>query len=108
VTDQASPADRRVERGRRRLAEVFGPVAINALDEYVQAVIEARGVESAQPRLLTVDEAAERLRAKPKRVYDLVEDGRLPKVPDGRRVLIDSRDLDAYLEREAGRLGGRR
>src|SRR5688572_25574547 len=37
----------------------------------------------AEPELLTVDEAAELLRCKRQRVYDLVSQGRLPHLKDG-------------------------
>ena len=49
------------------------------------------------PRLLTVPEAAEYLRAKPQRVYDLLSDGRLTRKKDGSRVLVDRQELDRYL-----------
>jgi excisionase family DNA binding protein len=51
----------------------------------------------AQP-YLTVSEAAEYLRCKPKRVYDLTSQRRLPVVKDGSRSLLRRSDLDAYLE----------
>lgn len=48
-------------------------------------------------RLLTVAEAADYLRAKPQRVYDLVNQQRLPAERDGKRVLIRKAALDRYL-----------
>lgn len=46
---------------------------------------------------LTSAEAAERLRAKPQRIYDLVSAGRLRRYKDGARVLIKRADLEDYL-----------
>ena len=50
--------------------------------------------------LLTVAEAAEYLRCKRKRIYDLCSQGRLPFEKDGSRTLIRRKSIDAYL-REA-------
>jgi excisionase family DNA binding protein len=81
--------------------------ARRALEALVREVVDERltdvGRREQEPELLTVPEAAARLRAKPHRVYDLVEDGRLPKVKDGSRVLIKRTDLDAYLAASARR-----
>jgi excisionase family DNA binding protein len=61
-----------------------------------EIVLQRQRVE-AQSRWLTVREAAAELRAKPQRVYDLLSDGRLTRHKDGSRVLVDRRELDAYL-----------
>ncbi len=53
--------------------------------------------DSGDP-LLTVNEAAEYLRCKPKRLYDLTSQRRLDFVKDGSRTLIRRRALDAYLD----------
>lgn len=56
---------------------------------------------SASP-WLNVAEAAERLRCRRDRIYDLIALGRLHPRRDGRRVLLHRDDLDRYLEdREA-------
>jgi len=47
--------------------------------------------------LLTVEEAAEYLRCKPKRIYDLTSQRRLAFVKDGSRTLIRRDALDQYL-----------
>jgi excisionase family DNA binding protein len=52
---------------------------------------------------LTVAEAAQRLRAKPQRVYDLLSAGRLRRYKDGARVLVKSVELEAYLASSAAR-----
>jgi excisionase family DNA binding protein len=74
----------------------------------VRAVVREE-LDRAGPRpepspYLTVREAADYLRARPQRVYDLLSDGRLTRVKDGSRVLVARAELDAHL---AGRpIGG--
>jgi excisionase family DNA binding protein len=46
---------------------------------------------------LSVEEAAEHLRAKRQRVYDLLSARRLTRYKDGKRVLVSRAELDAYL-----------
>jgi excisionase family DNA binding protein len=46
---------------------------------------------------LTVPEAADLLRAKPQRVYDLVSSGQLERFKDGSRVLVRRADVVAHL-----------
>ena len=46
---------------------------------------------------LSVAEAADYLRAKPQRVYDLLSARRLTRYKDGRRVLVSRAELNAYL-----------
>jgi excisionase family DNA binding protein len=52
---------------------------------------------TAAPPCLDVDQAAEYLRCKPKRIYDLVSQGRLPTHRDGTRLLFRREELDSYL-----------
>jgi excisionase family DNA binding protein len=47
---------------------------------------------------LNVLEAAERLRCRKDRIYDLIALGKLQPRRDGRRVLLHRDDLDAYVE----------
>jgi excisionase family DNA binding protein len=65
-----------------------------------EIVAERQAVEEATP-YLTVDEAADYLRCKPKRVYDLCSQRRIPFVKDGSRTLLRRADLDAHLEASA-------
>jgi excisionase family DNA binding protein len=51
---------------------------------------------------LNVAEAAERLRCRKDRIYDLIALGKLHPRRDGRRVLLYRDDLDAYVEGRAG------
>ena len=63
------------------------------------ALERLRQQAEASPRLLTVPEAAELLRARPQRVYDLLSDGRLTRQtrtararrPPGARRYLDGR-----------------
>ncbi len=47
---------------------------------------------------LNVAEAAERLRCRKDRIYDLIALGKLHPRRDGRRVLLHRDDLDSYVE----------
>jgi excisionase family DNA binding protein len=83
------------------------------VDELVERVavrvVELLGTHVSPPGeaspWLTVDEAAEYLRCKPKRIYDLVSQSRehdpgrrrLPVHRDGSRLLFLRHELDAYL-----------
>jgi len=73
-------------------------------NELVESIAE-RAVELLADRagpttaeLLTVDEAAELLRCKRQRIYDLVSQRRLPCLKDGSRVLLRRTELLAYLD----------
>jgi len=50
---------------------------------------------------LNVGEAAERLRCRKDRIYDLIALGRLHPRRDGRRVLLHRDELDRYVEGES-------
>jgi excisionase family DNA binding protein len=51
---------------------------------------------------LNVVEAAERLRCRKDRIYDLIALGKLHPRRDGRRVLLHRDDLDGYIEGRTG------
>lgn len=80
-------------------------LALSVPDDLVETIARrAAELVAAPPPLdpfLTVDEAGEYLRCKPKRIYDLCSQRRIDYVKDGSRTLIRRSDLDAYLE--AGR-----
>jgi excisionase family DNA binding protein len=50
------------------------------------------------PDYVTTEKAAEILACKPKRIYELVAQGRLRHFRDGRRLLFRREDLDAVPE----------
>jgi excisionase family DNA binding protein len=78
------------------------PELVNAIAELVvpRVLAELRACEIGRGReaeYLTVVEAANRLCAKPQRVYDLLSAGRLRRYKDGARVLMKRAELDAYV-----------
>jgi excisionase family DNA binding protein len=61
-------------------------------------VLERLAIETAPAsEYLSVAEAAELIRAKPQRVYDLLSAGRLTRLKDGSRVLVNRAEIEAYL-----------
>jgi excisionase family DNA binding protein len=72
-------------------------------DVVADKVIEKLAGNAAAParsprRLLPVDEAAMLLGRTPQAVYHLIGQGKLPAVRSDRRVFVDSRDLDRFIE----------
>lgn len=53
--------------------------------------------ETAVSPYLSVGEAAELLRCRPQRVYDLLSRRRISRFKDGSRVLVSRSELEAYL-----------
>jgi excisionase family DNA binding protein len=71
--------------------------AIERLAERVADLLEERGrprLGEAVRELLSVTEAAEMLRCKPQRVYDLRSAGRLPRTTEGGRAVVRRSDLE--------------
>jgi excisionase family DNA binding protein len=64
--------------------------------EIVLERLEVSAHTSRAP-FLTVAEAADYLRGKPQRVYDLLSMGRLTRYKDGRRTLVSRAELDSHL-----------
>jgi len=81
--------------------DLFSPPQLAAIeqlvDERVAAQLADRGEQASAPEFLSVSEAAELLRAKPQRIYDLLSSGRLTRVKDGARVLVARAELEAWL-----------
>jgi excisionase family DNA binding protein len=61
------------------------------------AALVSTGAQAGTP-WLNVTDAAERLRCRKDRIYDLIALGKLHPRRDGRRVLLHRDDLDAYIE----------
>ena len=57
--------------------------------------------DAAPPDVLTVAEAAARLRVSPKSIYKAVKNGQLPVVRVGRTIRIPVHALERMLERSA-------
>lgn len=70
--------------------------ALEAIAQRVAAILTDQAPE-ADP-LLTVEEAADYLRCKPPRIYDLTSQGKLRVHKDGARSLYRRSSLDAVLE----------
>lgn len=87
------PSNARVQLG-------MPPELLEAIAERAADLLAERQAATVAP-LLTVEQAAAYLACKPKRVYDLCSQRRLPFAKDGSRTLLRRADLDAYLE--AGR-----
>ena len=77
------------------------------LDEFVDRVadrvvhrLEARDTRP-QTELLSLTEAAEMLRCKPQRIYQLRSTGRLPRTVEGGRAIVRRSDLERLIEEDS-------
>ena len=61
-----------------------------------EIVLDQLARQHQRPKYLTVAEAAELMRSKPQRIYDLLSSGRLTRF-DGRRVLVRRAEVEIYL-----------
>jgi excisionase family DNA binding protein len=78
---------------------LFMPVPEELVARITRHVLgEVRAELLSVDPLMTVEEAAEYLRCKTHRIYDLVRHQSVVPVRDGRRVLFRRSVLDAYLE----------
>jgi excisionase family DNA binding protein len=90
----------------RSLHEMNGDITIDAMIETLAAAVASKIRSEAgsradgriQPRLLTVDQAAEYLGRSKVAVQHMVAARRLPVVRDGRRIFLDVRELDRWIE----------
>jgi excisionase family DNA binding protein len=73
---------------------------LDALAEKVAARLRGQvaGPAAVTPRLLTVEEAGRYLGRSKESVQHLVAGGKVPTVRSDRRVFLDVRDLDAWIE----------
>jgi len=74
------------------------PDVLEQIAERAAAIVVER-LPSPEPGspYMTIPEAADYLRAKPQRVYDLLSSGRLTRHKDGSRVLIERAQLAAHV-----------
>jgi excisionase family DNA binding protein len=77
--------------------ELVEAIAQRAAELVLAELADLRGPAAEEPPLLSVEEAADFLRADRQRVYDLCSSGRLERVKDGARTLIRRSDLEAHL-----------
>ena len=78
-------------------ANPLGPLA-EAIAEIVLTRIESRVHDSVQPRLFTVQRAAEYLGRSAHSIRHLCSTGKLPVVRIDGRVFLDRNDLDRVIE----------
>lgn len=76
------------------------PEFVEAVAQHVADLLAKHQTTDLTP-YMTVEEAAEYMRCRPKRIYDLTSQRRLPFVKDGSRTLLRRADLDAHLEGSA-------
>jgi excisionase family DNA binding protein len=74
-------------------------IDIEAVAVAVAAELERRGLFARQETTpyLAIEEAAAYIAAKPQRLYDLVNEGKLTPARDGRRLLFTQAQLDDYV-----------
>lgn len=78
------------------------PSALDALAAKVADRLRSLKADEPEP-WITVDQAAEHLGCKPRRIYDLVSQHRIPFEKDGARLLFRRSAIDSELE--SGRMG---
>lgn len=74
------------------------PALVEAIAEQVADRLAERMTPPAEP-YLDVEQAAEYLATKPKRIHELKEANKIPCLRDGRRLLFCREDLDEYVRR---------
>jgi excisionase family DNA binding protein len=82
------------------ITAAIGPLAALLADRVASRLVEHLEQNAAADRVspwMTVGEAADYLRCKPKRVHDLCTQRRVLFSKDGSRTLLHVDDLDAYL-----------
>jgi excisionase family DNA binding protein len=83
--------------GPSAVADAIRTVIIEAVETAVKNVLAANSSTEAR-RLLSVEEAAIFLGLGLREVRNMITAGDLPAVRRGRRVLIDSRDLNRWID----------
>ena len=86
--------------------ELLEPLAQAIAERAAELALERLPAPASLPEYLTVEEAADYMRCRRQRVYDLLSSRRLPRHKDGRRVLLRRSEIDAYLA-DGGSVRGR-
>lgn len=101
ATDRSEPG-----RETFSVTVTFSPDDFGALARRVAEIIEDRSLcTSSDPppsQFVTIEEAADLLRTKRQRVDDLLSQGRLTRVKDGRRTLIARTEVLDHLSASFG------
>lgn len=80
-----------------RVELVLSDDQVEAIARRVAEMLASSPVAAPAGELLTVREAAEFLRCSRQRVDNLLSQGRLPRVKEGRRTLVARAELERYL-----------
>ena len=84
--------------GTRSAAELFADDLVERVAGRVAEMLADRlAVPAPGSPWLNVEEAGEYLRCRPKRIYDLVSQRRIPAHRDGSRLLFRRDELDVYI-----------
>jgi excisionase family DNA binding protein len=74
------------------------PELVDVIAERAAALLSERmPATAARSPYMNVEEAADYLRCKPQRIYDLLSSGRLTRHKDGSRTLVGREELERYL-----------
>jgi excisionase family DNA binding protein len=88
------------ESARESFAVELPGELLERIAERAAELVAERQAAAAEP-WLTVEQAARYLSCRPKRIYDLCSQRRVPYAKDGSRTLLRREDLDAYLEAQS-------
>lgn len=77
--------------------EIFVGVPHGLIEAIASRVAEILLEQRGDDPLMTVQEAADYLRTRPQRIYDLCNEGGLTPIKDGRRSLFRRSQIDGYL-----------
>jgi len=79
--------------------EIALPLAVvEAVAERAAEIVVERLAAGSEDRWMGVEDAARYLACKPRRIYDLHSQRRIPAHKDGSRLLFRRSELDAYLQ----------
>jgi excisionase family DNA binding protein len=103
---QIDVAAARFEQLAPALSVPLTPEVVQQLAETLYGMLAerfAQAQQAPQKKYLTVQEAADYIGVKRQRIYDLTSAGRLTRLKDGTRTLLDREEIDAYLRGEKRR-----
>jgi excisionase family DNA binding protein len=90
-----------MQNGAPSLEQAIDALIEKAVERAISRLLPelgAGGGRAIQPRLLTIEQAASYLGRSKAAVQHMVTDGKVPTVRSDRRIFIDVRDLDAWIE----------
>ncbi len=75
-----------------------GNIGLDALADAIAERVAARLDKAEEPRLMSVDKAAEDIGRSPKALRHMIANGAIPSVREGSRVHLDRVDLDQWID----------